>query len=247
VLLHGLTGFAEIWAPVARTLARDFHVLALDQRGHGDSEWAADGCYDIEAHVIDLALAARALGVDEFTLAGHSMGARNAAFFAACFPQRVQRLVLIEGRPEDEPAGTALLCRAVADMPGRMRYRSEAAAYLARLLPRLSPASLRRWSRFAVRPHVDGGYLWKYDPHIREMAREGWVLTDLWPFLESVPCPTLVVYGSESGLLDAATAGRMARVMPRARAVEVQGAGHALPLERPRAVARLLREFLAET
>ena len=88
VLLHGLRGHAHSWDDISAAFCQDFHVMALDQRGRGETDWAKDGNYTTEAYVADLEGFCGALGLDSFVLVGHSMGGRNSLFSpAAAWPR----------------------------------------------------------------------------------------------------------------------------------------------------------------
>src|SRR2546422_6040543 len=82
VMLHGITGHARAWDDEARALASRFRVVALDQRGHGDSDPAPDGDYTVATMAGDLAAFADALELTRFSLVGLSMGGRVAIAFA---------------------------------------------------------------------------------------------------------------------------------------------------------------------
>ena len=96
VLLHGLRGHAHSWDDVSEALSPDFHVLALDQRGRGLTDWAKDGDYGIDAFVGDLVGFCGAVGLEKLSLMGHSMGARNSIAFADKHAHMLEKLVLSE-------------------------------------------------------------------------------------------------------------------------------------------------------
>ena len=107
VALHGITGHARTWDEEGRLLASHRRVLALDQRGHGDSDPAPDGDYSDEALLGDLVAFADALGLRRFSLLALSLGGRVAINFAGRHPHRVERLVVVDIGPEIAPAGRA--------------------------------------------------------------------------------------------------------------------------------------------
>ena len=112
--------------------------------------------------------------------------------------------------------------------------------------PRYDDALLRHRVVHAVRPLPGGGYTWKYDRAIRDAVRAGrWRDgLDLWPLWKTLACPTVIVRGAESDILTGDIAGRMLASQPRARLVEVVGAGHTVPGDRPAEFLAALREFL---
>ncbi len=246
VLLHGVTGHARTWDDEARALGRDRHVIALDQRGHGDSDPAPDGDYTLPALVGDITAFADAQRLARFELVGLSLGGRVAIAYAAAHPARVGRLVVIDIGPDVAPAGRARVGAAMAHAPERFETVADAFALVRAANPRSSEARLRERVRHGLRPLPGGGFTWKYDRALREAVREGrWRDTvDLWPLWASLRCPTLLVRGAESDVLSVETAQRMIDTQPLARLVEVEGAGHPVPGDRPAEFLATLREFL---
>jgi len=110
LLLHGLTSHAHSWDHCAATLhGAGYRLIALDQRGHGESDWAPAGAYALEDHFVDLCAVIDMIAAGTVTIVGHSMGGRNALFYAACHPERLSRLILIEARPGNSaPAARTL-------------------------------------------------------------------------------------------------------------------------------------------
>ena len=98
--LHGITQTAHSWDEVAAELASAYRVLCLDQRGHGDSDWAPDGDYSRQTQAADVDAISDALGLSSFILAGMSMGGVNAITFTARHPEKVQALVIVDVSPE---------------------------------------------------------------------------------------------------------------------------------------------------
>jgi esterase len=246
LLLHGVTGHARTWDEEARALADRYRVLALDQRGHGDSDPAPEGDYSTDALVGDVAAFVRTLALAPLRLVGLSLGGRVAIAFAARHPEAVERLVVVDIGPELAPAGAGRVGMAMAGSPERFASLEAALAHARAGNPRYQEAALRHRVAHAVRPLPDGGYTWKYDRAIREAVRTGrWRDgVDLWPLWKTLACPTLLVRGAESDILSADIAGRMLESQPRARLVEVAGAGHTVPGDRPAEFLAALREFL---
>ena len=236
VLLHGLTSHARSWDHLARALCDRFRIVALDQRGHGDSAWPADHSYRTEDYVADLAAFVEAPGFARFALVGLSMGAHNAIAFAAAHPRRVTHLVAIDippmfNRPPQPADG----------QPPRVFASVEEAFQHARSLnPRPREDVQRERVRWGLKERTDGRFELKYDPD----APRHWQPADLWQALPQIPCPTLIIRGAESQVLSAEVAERMAAAFPKARLETVEGSGHPVPLDRPEDLERLVREFL---
>jgi pimeloyl-ACP methyl ester carboxylesterase len=246
VLLHGVTGHARTWDEEAALLAERFHVLALDQRGHGDSDPAPDGDYGDAALLGDLVAFAEALGLRRFSIVALSLGGRVAINYAGRNPGRVERLVVVDIGPEIAPAGRARVGTLMASAPERFATVDEVVAHMRASAPLYTEAMLRHRARHAVRSLPDGGFTWKYDRALRDAIRQGRlrVPADLWPQWRAIACPTLLVRGAQSDILVDETAKRMVDELPHARLVVVPGAGHTVPGDQPAAFQVLLRDFL---
>lgn len=248
VLLHGITGDARTWDVLAETLAPSHRVLALDQRGHGDSAPAPDGDYGVATMARDLAGFVEALGLARFALVGLSMGGRVALAYAGEHGPRVARLVVVDIGPDIAPAGLQRVRGMMAGAPERLTSIEEAVQYIKAANPRYDESALRERVHHGLRPLPDGGFTWKYDRALREMMRSGTGrrdTVDLWAALPRIDCPTLLVRGAESDILSPDIAERMVDALPAGRLVEVAEAGHTVPGDQPLAFARLVREFLS--
>lgn len=245
LLLHGFTTLAHAWDMVAPAFGDSYHVLAMDQRGHGDSQWADDAAYTTEDHLVDIAGFVDALKLDKFVLVGHSMGGRNAIMYTACFPQKVARLILIDSRPDNDPKGSQALRQLLTAIPDEISSVDELAPELKRLYPYLSPEMCLHLAHHGLRETENGKFRPKYDLRMRaQSARAGYGVSDLWLFFALIPCPTLIIRGTESPILSREAARRMCRANPRARLVQIEGASHMVPQENPAAFEEAVRGFL---
>jgi pimeloyl-ACP methyl ester carboxylesterase len=246
VLLHGLTGHARTWDRLAADMHREYRVLALDQRGHGDSDRAPDGDYGVQTMAADLGAFADALGLRVFTLLGLSMGGRVAIAYAGAHPDRVERLVIVDIGPEIHLPGLERIRAMMAGSAERIESSDEAIAYIRRANPQYDEAELRHRAEHGVRRLADGSLTWKYDKALRDMMRQGGRRdeVDLWAPLGRIACPTLLVRGAESDILSPAIAEKMLESLPHGRFVQVDGAGHSVPGDRPREFAQAVRSFL---
>ncbi|MBM4195266.1 MAG: alpha/beta hydrolase [Gemmatimonadetes bacterium] len=246
VFLHGITGHARTWDDEAQALAERFHVVAIDQRGHGDSDRAADGDYGNPAMVEDLAAIVDALGFRQFDLVGLSMGGRVSIGYTGGHPGRVKRLVIVDIGPDIALAGMKRVMGTMAGAPERFATKEEAAALIRLANPRYTEAKLRHRVEHGLRTLPDGGFEWKYDRELREGARQGRARPagDLWGAWRAIDCPTLLVQGRESDILDDTIAKKMIESQPRARLAVVPEAGHTVPGDQPEAFLGLLKEFL---
>jgi esterase len=247
VLLHGITGHARTWDYLATALQPTFRVIALDQRGHGDSQWSPNVDYSVGAMAGDVDRLADHLGLARFALLGLSMGGRVAIAFGGIHPERVERLVIVDIGPDIAPEGMERVRGMVGGAPERFATEDEALGYVRRANPRYNEAELHRRVAHGLTRLADGGLAWKYDKAIREAMRLGIrrEAMNLWEPLACITCPSLLVRGAESDILSPEIAERMLANLPDGRLVEIAGAGHSVPGDHPEAFAAAVRSFLA--
>lgn len=245
VLLHGITGHARVWDHLAEALVPGRRVLALDQRGHGDSDAAPDDDYRVATMADDLAAFADSLRLGRFALLGHSMGGRIAIQYAAAHPARLERLVIVDIGPDIALAGLQRVRDMMAQAPERIESEEWAVEYIRRANPLQDLEMLRQRVRHGLKRGPDGELTWKYAKGLRDMMRAGRRdAADLWEPLPRIPCPTLVVRGAESDILAPEVAKTMIERLPDGRLVEIPGAGHTVPADRPEDFVRQVRAFL---
>jgi pimeloyl-ACP methyl ester carboxylesterase len=246
ILLHGVTGHARTWDDEARALSASWRVLALDQRGHGDSDPAPDGDYTTDTLCNDLATFVDSLGLAQVTLVALSMGGRVAIAYAGRYPSRMSRLVVVDIGPEIAMAGRGRVGGMMAGSPERFDSVARAIDYARTNAPRYTDAMLRHRVEHGVRALADGGVTWKYDRAIRESVRNGrWRdPIDLWPLWSAITCPTLIIRGADSDILSPEIAKRMLDTQPHAELVDIPNAGHTVPGDQPKAFMETLEKFL---
>ncbi|MBI2847032.1 MAG: alpha/beta hydrolase [Chloroflexi bacterium] len=247
VLVHGLTSNAHSWDLLAESLKGSHRVLALDMRGHGESEWAKDGKYNIEDLLLDMESFIDALRLESFVLAGHSMGSGLSVRYTARHPSRVERLILVEGNPNAQPSpGWLKGMYLVRDMPDEFDSLEEALAHMRRFYPRASVEVVRHLTEHSVRRLPSGKLTWNWDRFFRERMRRGELpkRLDLWPFLVKLDCPTLVFRGARSTNFPMEIARKVLAHIPKGTLVEIPGAGHPVPLDNPTAFNEAFLSFL---
>jgi esterase len=246
LFLHGGALTAHTWDLVCLALRDDYHCLALDQRGHGDSDWAPDADYSLAAQRADIKGFAEALGLDRFVLVGMSMGAINGLAYAVEHPETLRALVLIDAGPDVRRAGS----RRIRDFVNGSAAPETLEAIIERALafnPRRDPLVLRRSLMHNLRRQQDGTWMWKYDRRrFQAMGGDGHAgeRRGLVGRLADVTCPTLVVRGGESDVFHDEDAERLAAALPDGRWVKIPGAGHTVQGDNPKDLAAALRSFL---
>lgn len=247
--IHGLTGNAHHFDALGPRLALAYHVMALDVRGRGDSQWGPPMDYTLPIYVSDLTATLDHLEIEKVTLIGTSMGGIISIAYAGGYPERVHKLVINDIGPEIDPAGAKRIGSYVGESPSEFADLTELANYYRQIYPPLAKAPLPtviEWAKSAVKRTPEGRLTWKMDPAIRKAARAGGAaarMPDLWMQYARITAPILVVRGAESDVLSPATAQRMCRVLSAVSMVEVPGVGHAPSLSEPEALAAIC-EFL---
>jgi pimeloyl-ACP methyl ester carboxylesterase len=247
LFLHGGALTAHTWDLCCLALRDDFHCLALDQRGHGDSDWSPDADYSIAAQRDDVRGFVDQLGLDRFVLVGMSMGAINGLAYAIAYPETLSALVLIDAGPEVRRPGSSR----IRDFVNGGAEPSSLEAIIERALafnPRRDPLILRRSLMHNLRQQPDGNWTWKYDRRrFQAMGgeRHGAERRGLADGLANVGCPTLVVRGAESDVFHDEDAERLAARLPDGRWVKIPKAGHTVQGDNPKDLVAALREFLA--
>jgi pimeloyl-ACP methyl ester carboxylesterase len=225
-----------------------FHLIAPDVRGHGESGWSSAGEYQYRDQASDLAALVDQLGLARFILIGTSMGGIIAMAYAAARGERLQGLVLNDIGPDVE-GGSQRITQMVGSRPEEFATLEDAMAYRREMSPIVAGRSeedQRELALGVLRQRPDGRWGWKMDPaYIQQRVQRGAPSRPgLWPALEGLACPTLVVWGTESDVLSEAQARRMVKVLPRGELVAVPGVGHAPTLVEP-VVLAALEGFLA--
>ncbi|MGE0419524.1 MAG: alpha/beta fold hydrolase [Acetobacteraceae bacterium] len=261
LLIHGGRDHCRNWDWVAEAFRGDYHVIAPDLRGHGDSAWSASGHYTMANYIYDLAQLIHQQRLAPVSIIAHSLGGNIALRYSGIYPEHVHRLVAIEGM------GPGPRSHAEADKKpiwqrmrdwidetrtnsGRQprRYKSVEDAY-ARMQDankHLSAAQARHLTQHGVNQNEDGTYSWKFDPYVRlwppyDMTRDA--IAELWG---RISCPTLLVYGKESWARSPAEDGRL-DYFANAKVLPVPGAGHWVHHDQLDFFVRSVRDFLGPT
>ncbi len=258
LLLHGGRDHCRNWDWVAQALRDDWHVIAPDLRGHGDSAWSQAGNYTMAAYIYDLAQLVHQQGLAPVTIVAHSLGGNITLRYAGLYPDHVRKLVAIEGLG---PSPRRLQEQAQRDIVERMhawvdeqrglsarlprRYPTIEAA-LARMQEenrRLSPEQARHLTQHGVNQNEDGTYSWKFDNYVRVWQPYDMSNAEIELLWSRITCPTLLVYGDESWASNPAKDGRIEHFR-NAEVISVEGAGHWVHHDRLDVFLAALRRFL---
>ena len=233
LMLHGVSQQAHSWDFVALALSDRFHIMALDQRGHGDTDWAPDGDYSIEAMEADIDGVVEALGLNGFTLMGHSMGGRNSYVWASRHPKTLDALVIVDTGPQGQRAGRDRI-QQFQQLPDELdsfeEFADRVQEYTGRQREQVVGAL-----KYSIRERPDGKWSWKYDKILRTAGARppGWTAEQLWECVEGISCPTLVVRGERSDIFAEETLTRMGQTIPDCATATIARAGHLVQGDNP--------------
>ncbi|MBI4517910.1 MAG: alpha/beta hydrolase [Deltaproteobacteria bacterium] len=256
LLIHGGRDHARNWDWVAQELRHDYHLIAPDLRGHGDSQWSVGGSYAMVDYTLDVAQLLDALGLFPITIIGHSLGGAIALQYTGTYPERVGKVVAIEGlgpppgliRPRPAPAR---MLEWIAEMqalarrhPHRYKSLDEAIERMREANPHLSAEQARHLTIHGSYRDEDGTYLWKFDNYVRAASPYLFNMDDAVELWGQITCPVLLVRGTESWASDPDQDGR-AKSFKDYRAVNIERAGHWVHHDQLDVFLKHVREFLA--
>jgi pimeloyl-ACP methyl ester carboxylesterase len=259
LLLHGTRDHCRSWDWVARELRNDYHIIAPDLSGHGDSAWVPDGSYGIAGWVYDLAQLIHQLQLAPLTIIAHSLGGGIALRYTGLFPDNVARLVAIEGlgpspkllaeRAGDDPmertrAWITAKRAAAARQPKRYASIDDALARMRSENSFLSEEQARHLTVQGVQANEDGSYSWKFDNYLYLPWWQDEPPGRMEAIWQAITCPTLLLYGEKSWASNPATDGRAVHFR-NAQVVNVPDAGHWLHHDQFALFMGHVRAFLA--
>jgi pimeloyl-ACP methyl ester carboxylesterase len=270
LLSHG-TGFvAEVWDDVARELAADYTVYALDRRGHGDSHKPAADRYHFLDFADDICTVIEALGLSNIYGIGHSAGATDLMLAAKLKPARFTRLFVMEPTVMDphaaRPDGNGLGYAETGAVQGVLRRQAEFdSAEAVFLRYRAAPAfakwtenSLRAYIRHGFAPQASGRVRLRCTPEIEsaillpiyqamKQVYDGDARGNPFGWLSEIGCPVRVATAEDSGPIYWEMASRAAALLPAASQTSFEGVGHCVAQEAPALLLQALQAFAAST
>ncbi len=257
LLLHGFGNEAHIWDDFAPIVAPHYRTLALDHRGHGQSDWDREGRYEVDSLVDDVEAVTAALGIGRMVVVAHSLGGRVATVFAGRHPERIAGLVIVDIGPEVDLRGSLRIRQDVeSNLTPVFDSVEEYARALSLSYPAAQPEALRRMARYGVRRREDGRFELVMDPALRGITagrgasaeaeqQENALRQRMWDALAALPCPVLVVRGAASDILSPETADRMGdEVLQNGRLAVVAQAGHSVMTDNPRGFNDAVASFV---
>lgn len=243
VLLHGGSAYAQWWDFFAPAFADDFHVIAPDWRGHGDSQHAEPPAYSTRHYIDDLHELLATLDLERPVIVGHSMGGHNAFVYTAEHAAEVAALVMVD-TTVSYPESAVRFLRRLGQRPAKVFDSRAEAIGRFRVLPRESLFSKERLeyiAGFAFTERADGKWVAKLDRWT--LFREP---VDGRKLLANIRCPALVVKAQNSPVLDRATLHALCAGLPDGRWAEVKDCYHHIMLDNPEGLIAVVQDFLAD-
>ncbi|MEE8443452.1 MAG: alpha/beta hydrolase [Dehalococcoidia bacterium] len=240
ILLHHVSSNAHTWDQFASRMSQNYRVLALDMRGHGDSQWAGEGNYTTEHYASDVAALVEHLNLENVIVLGGSTGGRVALVYAAQEPQRVAALIMEDVgavRPQSISQGFA---DRVAGGDAEFDTVEEWAKHLQGQNQRTPPEYFLQNALHGTKRLPNGKLGLKRDVAIQL----DFVPLELWNYVEKVRAPFLLMIGTESTIVGQDQQERFRQIVPSIEMVTVQGAGHIIVHDKPEEFEGIVRSFL---
>ncbi|MCF4166841.1 alpha/beta hydrolase [Zavarzinia compransoris] len=260
LLVHGGNDHCRSWDWVAQRLCESFHVMAVDLRGHGDSDHAPGSHYPTHGFILDLAQLVAQRGLAPVDILAHSWGGAISLLYAGLYPESVRRLMVIEGwgpSPEvlkkhgDMPLHERLRnwvegCRAVAHKrPPRYATLDDCVARMKAANTRLTDEQAHHLALHAACQNEDGTWSWKYDPYVRVISPTWVPPEELGAIWSRITCPVQLLRGTESWAGDPVADGKIG-FFQDARVEAFEQAGHWVHHDRLDDTVALARAFFAQ-
>ena len=254
LLVHGGRDHCRNWDWIAERLRKDYHVLAVDLRGHGDSDWSIGGDYSLADSIYDVQQLLRQKTDLPVSIVSHSYGGAVSLLYTGLFPETVNRLVVIEGTGQFQFPFLPVVERTVAwidrlrQTSGRQhrRYPTIEAAFqrMQQENPHLSAERARHLTVHGVNQNEDGTYSWKFDNYARATSPNQFTPTEMAELWGRITSPTLLIYGTDSWVKTPKEIGADSHFKTAAVRL-IQGAGHWVHHDREDEVVALIHPFLA--
>jgi pimeloyl-ACP methyl ester carboxylesterase len=260
LMVHGNRDHCRNWDWMAQELRQDYHVIAPDLRGHGDSQWAIGSDYPLVDYVYDVAQLVHQKKLAPLTVIGHSLGGHITMQYAGIYPDAVRKLVSIEGfgpplkwinaRANKGPTErmrdwVAQLRDLAARAPRKYASLDECIARMREANSFLSEAHARHLTVHGVIQNEDATYSWKFDNYVRATSPYPFNETEMAELWRNVSAPTLLIRGLQSWAGDPIAEGRAAYLRD-VEVVAIDKAGHWVHHDQLPQVMAAVRAFLAK-
>jgi len=262
LLIHGGKDHARSWEWVAQDLCKDFHVVAPDLRGHGNSSWAQGSMYSVFDSVLDTVKLLDLFESCPVSIIGHSYGGIIAFLYAGFYPDKVNKLVIIEGLGKISSFQTEKMNKnpiwkrvpewidtiKLYDKRSKRTYSSvrQAASRMQSIIPSLSTTQAEHIAEHGMFQNKDGSFSWKYDNYSSILSPIRLEEDEITEIEKKITCPVLLLYGSKGWSQDPLNCGRKNQFC-QAKSICIPGAGHWLHHDRINTFLNTVRPFLKQT
>lgn len=257
LLLHGGSLTAHTWDMAALCLRHKYHLIALDQRGHGDSEWTAEKYLHEDSGDLmleDTRQFIEYLNFDSLTLVGMSMGGMNSIRYAARYPDRLNAVAVVDVAPVSMSEGQKEM-RNFSEATQELFAFEDFLARAKQFMPHRPEAHLRYSLTHSLKQTHNGKYTWKRDARPRPpldlseeelKQRNAERVTARWDDVRNIALPTILFRGANSKILSPEVAQQMIDALPDGRLVVIADATHNVHSDNPLAFASELDGFIGE-
>ena len=261
ILIHGGRDHCRNWDWVAEEFRNEYHIIAPDLRGHGDSQWMEGGSYMQLDYVYDIAQLLQQKDMIPVTIIGHSLGGAISLLYTSIYPDNVKRVVSIEGMGPSPSMQAKLLSKPIGGrirdwmgelrkLSGRMARRyptlEDAFQRMRDENPHLSEAQARHLTIHGSNQNEDGTYSWKFDNYVRIFSQSGLPAEVVRELFGDIKCPTLLVRGVESWASDPVADGRTKSFNCPIEVEAFEKAGHWVHHDQLEGFIQRVRTFLAD-
>jgi len=240
ILLHGIARLAHTFDHLALHFNKDYHVIAVDLRGHGDSDWDPQGAYLVEDYVKDIEVLVAQIQLRDIVLWGNSTGGRVAQVFAGLHPELVSAVIVEDVGPERPREISDRLANRMSQEEKGWASVDELLAQIKESNPRTSEQVLRTYVQYGSKRSADERIVWKRDPAIGK----GFVPTELWRIVRQIKAPIIYILGGASTIVPAETQEQLRQALPQVQIVTMPDLGHYPSDEKPADFLAIVDGFL---
>lgn len=251
VMLHGFLDHSHTFDLLAAILSDTFHIVAWDARGFGKTDWVhPSGYYHFFEYLYDLSLFLEHFKDKKPVLLGHSMGGMIASLYAAVFPEKVSKIINMEGwfvADSNFAGAPARVRRWIEEVKALKPFKplkdlDEAALRLQKNDPLMAP-DIARHLAYEGTKFENGGLRWSHDPLHRTRSPQQTYLGQLEAFWQKIECPVLLLKGEQSSPHLTDFKSRI-NSFKNNQFKEIKDSGHNLHLHQPEVISRIIRDFL---
>ena len=237
IILHGLFGYSDNWQTIGKKLAEYFQVILVDQRNHGHSSWSDEMNYDLMAD--DLSELLDELGLAEILLLGHSMGGKAAIRFAEKYPDKLEKLVVVDIGIKEYPSHHDLILEGLNAIDvSKLESRSEAEEQLSKYVDSIGTKQFLLKNLYWIEK---GKLAWRMNIPVLEKN-----MPDILAALsdKEIFTPVLFVRGAQSSYIKDEDVPSLEKKFVDFKLATIEDAGHWIHAEAPDAFLETVLGFL---